>query len=65
MEVKKSAARDQEAHLDVDKHAMIGLIQNFVTLHMQRKFKRNFCFATGKFSWLHHFNGAVDNLDRL
>ena len=32
---------------------------------MQRKLERDFCFAAGKFSWLHHFDGAVDDLDGL
>lgn len=40
---------------DVDEHAMVRLAQNFVTLHVQWKLERNFCFAAGKFSWLHHF----------
>lgn len=57
--------RSQDTHLDVDEHAMVRLVQNFVTLHMQWKLERNFCFAAGKFSWLHHFDGTVDDLDGL
>lgn len=61
----KLTAWDWETHLDVDKHAVVGLVQNFVPLHVQREFKGNFGFAAGELSWLHHFNGAVDNLDGL
>lgn len=50
--------------LNVDEHAVVSLIQNFVALHVQRKFKRNFCLATGKLAWLHHFDGTVDNTRR-
>lgn len=57
--------RSQDTHLDVDEHAMVCLVQNSVTLHVQRKLERNFCFAARKFSWLHHFDGAVDDLDGL
>lgn len=57
--------RSQDTHLDVDEHAVVRLVQNFVTLHVQRKLERNFCFAAGKFSWLHHFDGTVDDLDGL
>lgn len=55
----------RETHLNVDKHAVVSLIQNLVPLHVQRKLKRNLCFAGGEFPWLHHFEGAVDDLDRL
>lgn len=57
--------RDSETHLDVDEHSMVGLIQNSVPLHVQRKFEGNFRLAAGELPWLHHFDGAVDDLDRL
>lgn len=56
---------DWETHLDVDEHAVIRLIQDFVALPVQRKFKRNLSLATGELPRLHHFNGAVDDLDGL
>lgn len=52
-------------HLNVDKHAMVGLVQNFVPLHVQRKFKRNLGLAAGELPGLHHLDGAVDDLDGL
>lgn len=51
--------------LNVDKHAMVSLVQDLAAFHKQWKLKGNLSLATGNLSWLQHVYGAVDNLDWL
>lgn len=44
---------------------MVGLIQDFAALHMQRKLEGNLSLTTGELSWLQHVYGAAEDLDGL
>lgn len=54
-----------EGVLNVDKDAVVGLVQHFVAFGVQRKLKRDLCFACWDFSCLGYLDVAADQLDGL
>lgn len=53
------------AHLDVDKHAMVGLIQHPAAPGMQRELEGDLRLAAGELPRLQHVDGAAEDLDGL
>lgn len=52
-------------HLNVDKNTMVGLIEHFVALGVQRELKGDLGFACWDFPRLGHLDVAADQLDGL
>lgn len=52
-------------YLNVDKNAMVGLIQHFVALCVQGELKGNLCLASRHLALLYHFNVARNKLNGL
>lgn len=47
-------------YLNVDEDAVVGFVQHFVALDIERKLKGDFGLATWDLPWFHHLNVAGD-----